>query len=135
MPVIPDEDSCLIPDLARDDTGAGLKSFDEADIQSAIVYLLALTIKALGPGAPDYTDICALAKSLEQYDGLPDYARNAARLQAWEEISENTTGEEVDWDELKRAIRCGHCCDITRKSMESAMTFLLCKLSTLLNPV
>lgn len=129
------EDSCTIPDLAEAGADEGLNAMDDISTQAAVVYLLAKTIQSLGPGAPDYTDICALAKSLQQYDGLPDYALNAAHLMAWEEISENTTGIEPDWDEVKEAVRCAHCCDITAKSMKNAMSFLLCRLSTLLNPV
>lgn len=128
------EDSCTIPDMAAAGAENGLNSMDAISTQAAVAYLLALTIKNLGPGVPDYTDICALAKSQQQYDGLPDYALNAAYLMGWEEISENTTGQEVDWDAVKAAVQCAHCCDITTKSMQSAMTFLLCKLSTLLNP-
>jgi len=129
------EDSCNIADLAQEGSEKGLNSMDKVDTQAAIAYLLATTIRALGPGAPDYTDICALAKSLQQYDSLPDYARNAARLEAWEEISENTTGEEPNWDTVREAIKCAHCCDITPKSIENAITFLLCRLSTLIQPI
>lgn len=135
MPDLQDEESCDIPSLASDNDQVGLKEFDQTDTLAATVYMIALTIKSLGGGAPDYTDICALAKSLQQYDGLPDYARNAARLQAWEEISENTTGQEVDWAALKEAIKCAHCCDITKASLESAMTVLLCRLAQLLQNV
>ena len=129
------EDDCNLAELAAIGAEHGLDSLDKVDSQAAIVYLLALTIKALGEGAPDYTDICALAKSLAQYDGLPDYARNAARLAAWGEITENTTGEEPSYDATLEAIRCAHCCGITKASMENAMTFLLCKLSSLIQPV
>lgn len=137
MPVINQEtdDTCSIPDLAADGASNGLNSFDIIDTQAAIVYMLARTISALTDGSVDYTDICALAKSLQSYDGLPDYSRNAARLEAWSEIYETVGGEELNWDDVKAAIPCAHCCDITTKSMENALTFLLCRLSTLLTPV
>lgn len=132
---MPEQESCDIPTLAADGASNGLNSIDEVSSQAAILYLLAVTIKGLGPGAPDYTDICALAKSLEQYDGLPDYARNAARLEAWSEISENTTSQEINWDTVRNSIRCAHCCGITKQSIENSITFLLCELSSLLQPV
>lgn len=129
------EESCNLDDLAAEAAGNGLNSMDAADTQAAIAYMLALTIKNLDPRAPDYTDICALAKSLQAHDNLPDYARNAARLEAWSEITENTSAQELDWDQLRSAIKCAHCCDITQKSIENAITFMLCKLSVLIQPV
>lgn len=135
MANIPESEICSIASLASDGAANGLTSMDKLDSLAALVFVLAQTIKNLGPGAPDYTDICALAKSLQAYDSLPDYERNAARLQAWSEISENTTSVELDWDEVRAAIQCARCCDITKQSLESAITYLLCRLSTLIQPV
>lgn len=128
------EDSCEISDLAADGAEEGLDQFDSIDTQAACVYLLASLIKAVDsdPEA-DFTDICALAKSLQKYDGLPDYARNAARIQAWGEMFELASVGEPDYEAMKLAIQCAHC-DATPKSMHSAMTFLLCRLSTLVQP-
>jgi hypothetical protein len=131
---VPERETCKIDDLAADGADNGLNGLDKIDTQAAIVYILAVTIKAISPTA-NYTDICALAKSLQKYDGLPDYARNAALIEAWSEVSENTTGEELNWNDVLKAIPCAHCCDVTVKSMQSAMTFLLCTLSSLLQEV
>lgn len=128
-------ESCDLLTLASDGAANGANSFDKIDTQAAIAYMLAVTIKNLGPGSPDYTDICALFKSMQQYDGLPDYARNAARLEAWSEVTENTTGTELNWDQLRAAIQCARCCDITKNSIENSISYLLCLLSDLIQPV
>lgn len=134
MPVISETETCNIPDLVADGTNNGIAAFDPVQIQAAILYILALTVKGLDP-TKDYTDICALAKSLESYDKLPDYARNAALVEAWSEVSENTTGEELDWDLLKQQIACAHCCGITKQSIQTSQIYLLCLISNLLQPV
>lgn len=132
---MPETETCTIPDLVADGISNGADAMDVVDSQAAIVYMLAVTIKALGPGAPDYTDICALAQSLSEYDGIPGPLRNAARLEAWSEITENTTAEELDWSAMRKAIACAHCCGVTKAGLENAMTFLLCRLSSLIQPV
>ena len=117
---------CSIPTLAAE--GVGFNGVDEIDAQSARVYILAILVKSM-PGGPDYTDICSLAKLMQQYDGLPDYVLRAANMQAWANLLEEVQQTPISEDEFKAAIACGHCCDITAKSMKTAETYLWCLLT------
>lgn len=115
---------CTIPALV--DAYPALKTLDKIDAQSLTVLILAAILRELG--GSDLTDICALAESMRQYDGLPEYDLQSARLAALANLAQafGVTEEEVASVNVRDALECGHCCQITPSSMRTAETYLWC---------
>lgn len=127
-------DSCDIPTMAAEGTALGFGDYDKISSIAAKCFLMADTIKDLSSGAVDYTNICALAESMNQYHGIPSYQSNAARIVAWGRIHKITVGEDPNWNDVKAAVACAHCGNIGQEDLEEAFTFLLCTLVNLINP-
>lgn len=126
------QQSCEISALAAAGKALGFDSFDKADRIVAKAFLMADTIKDLTDGAVDYTNICALADSMNQYHGLSKYQTQSARVYAWGQIHKITVGEEPNWDDVRAAITCAKCNNIGQEDLENAFTFLLCTLVNLI---
>lgn len=114
--------NCDIAVLANETPVIG--ALDKVDFQALKVWLLAQILLAMG--GEDYTDLCALAKDMQQYDSLPDYKRRSIQIQILINSLLDLDVGEITEAQAREAIRCAHCCDATTQSLDTAEWFLIC---------
>lgn len=125
--------ACDFADLVAVARQNGLGAVDEVGFLATKVYLLAQTLKA--QDGADYTDICAFANSLKQYDSLPDYIRRGAELANLVAIAVDAGVSELTEAQVRDAINCAHCCGVTVESLKTAEIVLACLLNAQRQPV
>lgn len=109
-------------------------ALDKVDFQAVKVYLLAWLVKALG--GTDYTgNICDLAKTMQQYDYLPDYKRRSVQITVLINSLLSLDVTEITEQSVRDAIKCLHCCDATNASLETTEWFLWCLIAASQNRV
>lgn len=102
---------------------------DPQKFQALKTYLLALILKAVSSGRQDFTDWCALAADLKQFDALPDYKRRSAYINMLVQtaIEAGVTDEQSSEAAIREALSCW-CCGVSPQTLQSMEIFLLCQL-------
>lgn len=130
-PPIPSDDEGNLDTLSSLGHANGLSccTVDNQIFQATKTYLMALILKAISGGQSDYTDWCALAADLKQFDHLPDYEQRSAYLQMLIMLASEAgvTNDELSQESFRKALSCW-CCSVRPNTMFSMEIFLLSKI-------